>query len=53
VQTNEETVRQLTERMGACMEAVQTADDLHPFLWRGRIWRLPHRLFKLNGTQIL
>jgi hypothetical protein len=26
VQTNEETVRQLTERMGACMEAVQTAE---------------------------
>ncbi len=26
VHTNEETVRQLTERMGACMEAVQTAE---------------------------
>jgi len=26
VQTNEETVRQLTERIGACMEAVQTAE---------------------------
>ena len=26
VHTNEETVRQLTERIGACMEAVQTAE---------------------------
>ena len=26
VQTNEETVRQLTEHIGACMEAAQTAE---------------------------
>ena len=30
VQTNEETVRQLTERMGACMEAAQAAESDAP-----------------------
>jgi len=27
--------------------------DLAPFLWRGRTWRLPHRLFIHDGTHVL
>ena len=27
--------------------------DLDPFLWRSRMWRLPHRLFIHDGTHVL
>jgi hypothetical protein len=33
--------------------ARQLQGDLDPFLWKGRMERLTHQKFKLDGTQIL
>src|ERR1700730_10198473 len=43
VQTNEETARRLTEHMGACMQAAQTAEADAPCLQEAKEGQVPQR----------
>ncbi len=53
VQTNEETVRQLTERMGACMEAAQVAESDAPSSQESNDQPAPHRcVFSADGAMV-